>query len=337
MAKELFVPQQNFSYGLREVPFPGLGDPTQGKVRDSYRVLLPDKAVRVMITTDRASAYDAVVCTIPQKGAVLNELSAWWNEQTKDIVPNHLISVPHPNVSIVREVTDRLPIETVVRGYMAKSKTSTSLYHNYADLGERLIYGHKFPDGLHANQKLDEPILTPTTKAETGHDQMLTKASAQGIVDERFGKGVWKKAESTALNLYRRMAEVSLDNGLILADTKYEMGLIDGELILIDEAGTPDSSRFWRGTTYEERFQAGENPEGFDKEILRRFLAEHGFTNKTGEKVPVVPEAIVFQMRDAYAVPYRMLTKKESPQAENNPNNLREATMFGLQYLGYKG
>ena len=165
------TPSQNFSRGLMSVEIPKLGAPIKGKVRDCWVINKDGVDYRIMVTTDRQSAYDRLICTVPGKGQVLNLLSAFWFDLTKDIVPNHVVEVPHPNVLIAKEAKDTLPVEIVLRRYMAKSSTSTSVYHNYFDLGRREIYGIKFPDGLQSNQEFPMgTILTPTTKAESGHD-----------------------------------------------------------------------------------------------------------------------------------------------------------------------
>lgn len=184
------VPRENFSRGLLQVEIPELGIPIKGKVRDNWIVRKGNSEFRLMVTTDRQSAYDRFICTVPGKGQVLNLLSAYWFELTSDIVPNHLVAVPHPNVLVARQAQATLPVEIVLRRYMAKSSTTTSLYHNYTDRGRREIYGIEFPEGLQPNQELPMgTILTPTTKAEAGHDQELTDTQACDIVDGKLGDG----------------------------------------------------------------------------------------------------------------------------------------------------
>ena len=230
----------NFSRGLVEVPLfkVPLDFEYHGKVRDVYGV--NDRLA--IITTDRTSANDERVCTIPDKGKVLNGLSAFWFDQTSDIIQNHVIDVPHPNVTIATRVDERPAVEVVVREYMAVSNTDTSIFKNYKN-GRRTIYGINFPDGLQANQKFDERIVTPTTKAEDGeHDKELTDEKAKALVDGQYGWGAWDHMKDTALALFDRGSDIYSDRGLILVDTKFEFGFKDGQLMLIDEALTTDSS-----------------------------------------------------------------------------------------------
>lgn len=322
------APRQNFARGLYEAEIPELDSPKKGKVRDSW--IIGDK--RIMVTTDRQSAFDQVVSLTPGKGQVLNLFSAFWFEQTKDIIPNQMIAIPHPNVIVAKQAEKTLPVEVVLRRYMARSSTSTSIYHNYAERGRREIYGLKFPEGLQPNQEFPMgTILTPTTKAETGHDQELTDEQALEIVDSKLGDGTWKKTKAAAYNIFEQSRAHCMEKGLILVDTKYEFGLDkDGVLMLIDEVNTPDSSRFWKADSYEERFRKGETPETFDKEILRRWLAENGFTGEG--QVPVIDPEIIDQMASAYRVPYEMITGKvlSHDSQTSNPDSIRKAI---LEYL----
>ena len=248
-----------------------LPDRRVGKVRVSYE--LPDDE-RVFITTDRLSAFDRIVAAVPYKGQVLNELAAWWFANTADIVPNHVRGIPDPNVTIGVSAQP-LPVEVIVRGHIT-GVTSTSLWKRYAD-GERVIYGYELPEGLQQHQRLDTPLITPTTKAEGGaHDEALTCAevSSSGLVDA----ALWDRVQAVALALFARGQEIATNAGLILADTKYEFGLDpEGELIIIDEMHTPDSSRFWVAATYSDRIANGEDPESLDKEPIRRALLEVGY------------------------------------------------------------
>lgn len=313
------VPAANLAQGLLEIrELPDLGPRTitiRGKVRDIWVVEHPKYGqVRVMVTTDRTSAYDRLVCTVPGKGRVLNELSEFWFRQTADIIPNHLLAVPHPNVMVTRQAQAMLPVEVVLRRYLAQSSTSTSVYRNYTEGGRRNIYGLNFPDGLKANQELPMgTILTPTTKAETGHDLELTNEQAQEIVDSKLGEGTWRQTKTAALAVFERAYAYHGKRGLILVDTKYEFGVdVEGRIMLIDEIHTPDSSRFWRAASYEKRMAKGENPESFDKEILRRWLANQGF--KGEGRVPLVDPAIIRKMADAYQEPYRLITGCQFPE-----------------------
>jgi phosphoribosylaminoimidazole-succinocarboxamide synthase len=279
-----------------------------GKVRDWYWL---ESARRLFVTTDRLSAFDRILARVPFKGQVLNQLSAWWFETTRDIVENALISVPDPNVSVMR-VVKRFPVEVVVRGYIT-GVTTTALWYRYS-LGERSIYGYDFPEGLRKNQALPEPILTPTTKGEEGaHDERLTQAE---VVDRGLMKFAdWEEVADAALAVFRRGQEVAAKAGLILVDTKYEFGTApDGRVMLIDEVHTPDSSRFWKAESYAERFAAGEEPENFDKEFVRIAYAEKDFRGD-GEP-PAMPASLWIAAAKRYVAIYEMLTgKKFEPAA----------------------
>lgn len=277
-----------------------LDDRREGKVRISYA--LPDRR-RLFVTTDRLSAFDRIIACVPWKGQVLNQLSMWWFEHTRDVVPNHAISTPDPNVLVAREAHP-LPVEVVVRGYIT-GVTDTALWTQYAR-GDRVIYGHRFPDGLAKNTRLPEPIVTPTTKAATGgHDEPVScdDVVARGLVDP----DLWARVQEAALALFRRGTERGDAAGLLLADTKYEFGLdAGGELLLIDEVHTPDSSRWWVGGTYEERLARGEEPESLDKEVVRRAFADIGYTGHGN--VPDLPDEVWTATTDRYIDAYERLT-----------------------------
>ena len=247
-----------------------LPDRRDGKVRASFA--WGDD--RLFVTTDRLSAFDRIIAGVPYKGQVLNQLAAWWFAQTADIVANHVVAVPDPNVLIARSAVP-LPVEVVVRGVIT-GVTSTSIWQMYA-AGERSVYGHRLPDGLHKNERLPEPIITPTTKAaDGGHDQPLTCADVtnRGLVD----RDLWDQVQRVTLAVFARGQQIAARAGLILADTKYELGLSDdGTLLLIDEVHTPDSSRYWVAATYDERLGAGDEPESLDKEVVRRALLDAGY------------------------------------------------------------
>jgi phosphoribosylaminoimidazole-succinocarboxamide synthase len=271
-----------------------------GKVRDWYD--LPD-GTRLIITTDRLSAFDRVLACVPYKGQVLNQLSAWWFKQTQSLIPNHLTSIPDPNAAIVKKVTP-IPVEVIVRGYIT-GVTSTALWHRYS-LGEREIYGYIFGNGLRKNEQLPEPIITPTTKGgPTGHDERLTCAEvvSKGLLDVR----TWDQVQAAALAIFNCGQEVAKQAGLILVDTKYEFGLTeDGSVMLIDELHTPDSSRFWRDETYAERFTNGLEPENFDKEFIRIAYAEKGYRGD-GEP-PSLPADLWASASERYITISEMLT-----------------------------
>src|SRR3972149_7405690 len=256
---------------IKTVNLKGLGKKYQGKVRDYY--IVGDK--RIIATTDRISAFDVILGFIPHKGTVLNQLSAFWFEKTEDIIPNHLISVPHPNISIVKNAKI-IPFEMVVRGYIS-GVTNTSIWGSY-EKGERMIYGLKFPDGLKKNQKLKNPVITPTTHplvGAKGHDERLTRE--QIIAKKLVSEKLYKQMEKASLALFKYGTKLCLSKGLILVDTKYEFGIHNGKLTLIDEIHTPDSSRFWIAKTYEQRLKKGQEPENFDKEFLRLWYVKRGY------------------------------------------------------------
>ena len=277
-----------------------LHDRRLGKVRVSYAF---GSEQRLFVTTDRLSAFDRIIARVPYKGQVLNQLAAWWFEQTADIVQNHVVSLPDPNVLIAREAAP-LSVEVVVRGHIS-GVTNTALWTQYA-AGARSIYGHQFPENLTKNTALPEPIITPTTKGNFGeHDVPLAiqDVVAGGHVDRE----VWDQVRSAALAVFERGRERAADGGLILADTKYEFGLdATGAVMLIDEVHTPDSSRYWVAETYEEQLAAGCEPESLDKEIVRRALADVGYTGK-GE-VPQLPSEVWEQTSDRYIETYERLT-----------------------------
>lgn len=287
----------------RHVPhaFGGLTRPkpdVQGKVRDMY--LRPGR--RILVTTDRLSAFDRVLGLVPFKGQVLNQLSAFWFRSLHE-VGNHMLAVPDANVMTARECT-ALPVEVIVRGYIT-GVTSTALWYRYS-LGERSIYGYDFPDGLRKNEKLPEPIITPTTKGGPGqHDERLTvrEVAERGILDA----ALWAKVQAAALAVFRRGQEIAGRGGLILVDTKYEFGLTaQGELALIDEVHTPDSSRFWRADSYAARCVSGEEPENFDKEFVRLWYTARGYRGD-GEP-PAWSSDLAVLAAQRYIAVYEMLT-----------------------------
>jgi phosphoribosylaminoimidazole-succinocarboxamide synthase len=279
-----------------------LPDRSTGKVRDWYSL---DRRRKLFVTTDRLSAFDRVLARVPYKGQVLNQLSAWWFDATRDLIDNAMLSVPDPN-SVVMRAVKRFPVEVVVRGYIT-GVTTTALWYRYS-LGEREIYGYPFPDRLKKNQALPEPILTPTTKGEEGtHDERLTCAEVvgRGLVDS----AIWDQVAAAALAIFRRGQEVASRVGLILVDTKYELGLTpEGKVMLIDEVHTPDSSRFWKADTYRQRFEAGQEPENYDKELVRLAYAEQGYRGE-GDP-PALSDGLWIAASQRYISIYEMLTGK---------------------------
>ena len=293
--------QANLGNCLDNTSFLPLPNRRQGKVRDSYD--LGDKLV--LITTDRQSAFDRVLANIPYKGQVLNQVSAFWFDHTSDIVANHVIDVPDPVVTIAKKCTV-FPIEFVVRGYLTGS-TSTSAWTQYA-AGERVICGNRLPDGMVKNQKFDRPLLTPTTK-DDAHDESISAGEivAKGIID----KETWSRLETIVMALFARGTEIAARNGLILVDTKYELGRDDnGEIMLIDEIHTPDSSRYWLKDSYEQRFNAGKEPENIDKEFLRLWFRDH-CDPYHDDVLPAAPDELVVELSTRYIRLYEMITGQE--------------------------
>ena len=279
------------------LPLPGR---SVGKVRVSYS--LPNNE-RLFITTDRLSAFDQIVAVVPYKGQILNQLAAWWFAHTKDIINNHIISLPDPNATIAKGATP-LPVEVIVRGVMTGS-TGTSIWKQY-EQGKREMYGHSFADGIAKNTLLPEVIITPTTKGDAGaHDEPLTNAEVvgRGLVDA----ATWTTVQKAALALFTRGQEIAKRAGLLLADTKYEFGTLpNGEVIIIDEMHTPDSSRFWELSSYEERLAAGKEPESLDKEPIRLALDAIGY--RGDGTPPVLDEAVIATTTKRYIAAYERLT-----------------------------
>jgi phosphoribosylaminoimidazole-succinocarboxamide synthase len=277
-----------------------LGAKYEGKVRDNYTT---SDGRRFIVATDRISAFDRVLGTLPLKGQVLNLLAAHWFEATKHLAPNHVISVPDPNVLVARECTP-LPVEMVVRAYIT-GVTSTSIWTHYAR-GERVFCGHRLPDGLRKNQKLSAPILTPSTKApKGGHDVSASREEiiASGVISARD----FDAAAELAHALFAFGEQRCTERGLILVDTKYELGKTkSGEIIVIDEIHTPDSSRFWFAETYGSRVDQGEEPESFDKEYVRRFLAGAGFTGDG--PIPAIPDEVRVEAARRYINAFETIT-----------------------------
>jgi phosphoribosylaminoimidazole-succinocarboxamide synthase len=288
---------------LAGVDLPFLGVRSHGKVRDIYRHTGHGDDQLILVTTDRLSAFDRILGLVPYKGQVLTELSAFWFARTADIVPNHLVALPDPNVTIARACTP-FPVEVVVRGYIT-GVTSTALWHRYSQ-GERTIYGIHFPEGLRKNEMLPAPVITPTTKAyDGGHDERIT--SAEVVSQGRVAADHWDEICAAAIEIFRRGQQIAAAGGLILVDTKYEFGLSpDGRVTLIDEVHTPDSSRFWLADTYAQRIAGGQEPDNFDKEFIRLYYAARGYRGE-GDPFPLPPDLAV-QAAARYIQTYEMLT-----------------------------
>ena len=287
-----------------EFDFPKQTAKYVGKVRDVYTI---DDKYLVMIVSDRISAFDVVLPKgIPYKGQVLNQIAAKFLDSTEDIVKNWKIATPDPMVTVGYKC-DSLPVEMIVRGYLTGSS-----WRAYK-AGAREICGVKIPDGMKEHQKFPTPIVTPTTKAEIGgHDQDISKEEiiAQGLVPA----DIYNELERITLELYKRGTEIAAEQGLILVDTKYEFGLKDGEIQLIDEIHTPDSSRYFYADGYQERFDKGEQQKQLSKEFVREWLMENNFKGEEGQKVPEMTDEIVNNISDRYIELYEKIT--------GNPSNV---------------
>lgn len=289
---------EGLAHTLERTDLSGLGSKYEGKVRDCY---LPGDGKRILVTTDRISAFDRVLGTLPYKGQILNRVAAFWFEATKDLAPSHLIAVPDPNVTVGIDCVP-LPVELVMRSYLT-GVTSTSIWTHYA-AGKRRFAGHALPDGMKKNEPLPAPILTPSTKApfvadrKAAHDVTVSKDELLALGE--LSEEDFDAAAEIAHRLFARGQELAASKGLILVDTKYEMGKTpDGRIVIIDEIHTPDSSRYWKAETYQARLSAGAEPESFDKEYVRRWLAEVGF--KGDGPIPPIPDAVRIEASRRYA------------------------------------
>ena len=293
--------KQQIEFTLKTTNFPKLGKKYKGKVRDVYK----DEEKLFLISTDRQSAFDRNLANIPFKGQVLTQTSAFWFEATKDIVDNHVIDIPDPNVVVCKQLTV-FPVEMVVRGYIT-GVTSTSAWTAY-EKGEREFCGNTLPEGLKKNQKFQSPILTPTTKSDE-HDE---KISAEEIVKQQLmTQEQWDFVADKALKLFQRGTEIAEKNGLILVDTKYEFGHDEqGNIFLIDEIHTPDSSRYWIKDSYEERFNSNQEPENIDKEFLRLWFKENCDPYKDKE-LPEAPQELIIELSKRYIQLFEMITGKQ--------------------------
>lgn len=285
---------------LDDATIPELPNHYRGKVRDNYDL---SDGRRIIIATDRLSAFDRAIAAIPFKGQVLTQIARFWFDRTADLCPNHVIEYPDPNVLLCKRL-DILPVEVVVRDYLAGA-TATSIWSMYKS-GRREIYGLRFPDGLRENEKLPHTIITPTTKARDGeHDEPVT-------ADEIVGRGLlsaaqWQEVSARALALFARGRDIAAARGLILVDTKYEFGLDrDGHILLADEIHTPDSSRYWFAASYPDRFAAGEPPESFDKDFLRRWVAAR--CDPYRDPIPPIPREVIAQTAHIYITAFETIT-----------------------------
>lgn len=276
---------------------PGIEPPYRGKVRDVYS--LGEKKLGI-VASDRISAFDHIMKqAIPYKGQILNQLAAFAFSKVDDLVATHIIDVPHPNVTIAKKC-DPVPIEVVIRACLTGH--AARVYKS----GKRTLCGVDLPDGMVENQKFEEPILTPATKAEEGHDEDISEKEIleRGIVNA----DIWREIRSKAFQVFRRGQKIAQEQGLILVDTKYEFGLHNGEVTLIDEVHTADSSRYFYADVYEERLKKGKPQKQLSKEFLREWLMDHGFQGKTGQTLPDLPDDFRAKVYNRYAELYEQLT-----------------------------
>lgn len=305
---------------VERTDFRNLGERFEAKVRDNY--IQAEEGRRLIVVTDRVSTFDVIVGTLPFKGQVLNQLAAFWLEKSRSLAPNHLLEVPDPNVSVVRECRV-LPVEFVFRAYLTGS-TKTSIWHSY-QAGERDYCGHRLPDGLRKHERLAEPLLTPTTKAELGaHDELSSREEliASGVISEEL----YDRAAALGRRIFDAGVDWASQQGLILVDTKYEMGLSpDGELMLVDEVHTPDSSRYWWLHTYERAMSEGSDPEALDKEYLRRWLVERGYR---GEGTPPeIPDEVRCEASRRYIEAFEAVTGRAFEPSTDEPISRMERNL----------
>ena len=294
---------------------PGLGEKYAGKVRDVYTQ--EEKNLRILIATDRQSAFDRLWCAIPLKGQVLNQLSAWWFSKVAHVMPNHVVEIPDPNVTVAKRLT-MLKVEIIVRGYLTGS-TETSAWVNYRN-GVRNFCGNALPEGMVKNQPFQAALITPTTKGEK--DELIDPA---GIVERGLATAAqWEEIADRALALFAEGQRIAAEKGLILVDTKYEMGVdAEGRITLADEVHTPDSSRYWVAATYAERHAAGQEPESLDKEFFRLWLKSQGF--EEGKEPPAITDDVRLQLAGRYIDLYERMTGETFvlPQDADVPSRIR--------------
>lgn len=314
--------KQGLALTLDHTEFDGFAARYQGKVRDNYSTA---DGRRIIVVTDRISAFDRVLGTLPFKGQVLNGLAAYWFEQTRSLVPNHMLSVPDPNAMECIECTP-LPVEMVMRGYLT-GVSDTSILTTY-QRGERLFCGHTLPDGMVPHQRLPEPLLTPTTKAALGdHDANASREEL--LATGNISAADFDQAAAYSHQLFRFGQELCAQRGLILVDTKYEFGKTkDGRIVLIDEIHTPDSSRFWFSNSYQERMARGESPESFDKEYLRRWLVQQGF--RGDGPLPTIPDEIRIESSRRYIAACQQVQGTAFVPNLEAPNARLERNLQGL-------
>ncbi|MGM0479023.1 MAG: phosphoribosylaminoimidazolesuccinocarboxamide synthase [Bacteroidota bacterium] len=294
--------------------FPGQNDVYRGKVRDVYAI---GEQYLVMVATDRISAFDHVLPVgIPYKGQVLNQVATMFLKATEDIVPNWLIDVPDPNVAVGYRCQP-IKVEMVIRGYL-----TGHAWREYR-AGKRMLCGVEMPEGMRENDPFPAPIITPSTKADEGHDEDISRTEIleQGLVDET----TYVQMEEYTRSLFQRGTQMAEDRGLILVDTKYEFGWLNGKVVLMDEIHTPDSSRYFYADGYDERQVNGEAQRQLSKEFVRQWLIDHGFQGKAGERVPEIPDAFVGEITERYVELYEKITGKRMVKADTSAINQRIA------------
>lgn len=295
------VIKNNINNTIKETDFPGLGKKYVGKVRDNYTA----GNTRVIVVSDRISAFDVVLGTIPFKGQVLNQLTSYWFEETKDVAANHFIESPDPNIMVVR-LCKPFPVEVIVRNYI-----TGSLWREYEKGQDN--YGLGLPAGMKKDHKFEQLIITPSTKADEGHDMPMKREDVLKLIPEEK----YAKMEETALRLFKRGSEIAAKQGLILVDTKYEFGeSADGEILLIDEIHTPDSSRYWIKESYEELYGKGQPQQMLDKEYVRQWLIQRGYMGDG--QPPKFSEEVIVTAAKKYIELYELITGKEFQVVERN-------------------
>lgn len=317
------------AHPLERTAFFDLGRKYEGKVRDCY---IPGDGRRILIATDRVSAFDVILGTIPFKGQVLNQMAAYWFDETRDLAPNHVLSVPDPNVTIAREC-EPLRAEFVMRAYLTGT-TETSIWRAY-ERGDRVFCGHRLPDGLRQHERLPEPILTPSTKADKGgHDRSVSR-------DELIAMGAiapdeFDRAAEIAHALFAFGQRRAAERGLILVDTKYELGKTpDGDIVVIDEIHTPDSSRYWYADDYDQRMAAGQAPRSIDKEYVRRWLVDtYGY--RGDGPPPPIPDDVRVEAARRYIEIYEVITGRPFEPDSDEPVG-RIARNLGLPAAAGRG
>ncbi|MDF3029222.1 MAG: Phosphoribosylaminoimidazole-succinocarboxamides ynthase [Fluviicola sp.] len=305
--------------------FPKQTNVYRGKVREVYTI---DNDIMVMVATDRISAFDHILPKgIPFKGQVLNQVATMFLEATRDIVPNWLIGTPDPSVA-VGYACEPVRVEMVIRGYLAGHSA-----REYA-LGKRVLCGVALPEGMKENDRFPEPIITPATKADEGHDEDISREDIlkNGIVPQ----DIYEKMESYTRALFKRGTEMAAERGLILVDTKYEFGIRNGEVILIDEIHTPDSSRYFYAEGYDERQVKGENQRQLSKEFVRQWLIENGFQGLDGQVMPDMPDSFVETITDRYIELYEKITGNSFVKGDTSNINKRIETNVAI-FLMEKG